>query len=76
VYAIEDFPLSCASLGGTLVWDSWLMCCGCIFFEQYLFYLHIQVFYKLVTWLVIFACIICISCIFIVVSLNCNFVDS
>jgi hypothetical protein len=32
VYAIESFPLSCASLGGTLVWDSWLMCCGCIFF--------------------------------------------
>jgi hypothetical protein len=71
VHAIENFPLSCASLGGTLVWASCLY--GVVVvssFKQYLLHLHIQVSLQVSCLVSCFACRNCISCIFIVVSLS------
>jgi Ni,Fe-hydrogenase I cytochrome b subunit len=52
VYAIEGFPLSSASLGGTLVGIVGL-CVVVVFPLSISLYLHIKSFHKLVTWLVI-----------------------
>ena len=74
VDAINKFPLSCASFGGTLVWDSCLnVLCTTFLLSNIFLYLHSKVHFKLVASF----CIICIYCIFFVVFLrSINFVDS
>ena len=75
VYAIEGFPLSSASLGGTLVGIVGL--CVVVVFPLSISPLPTHQVFSQVSYLVSYlACTIYISCIFIVVSLNCNFVDS
>ena len=71
VYAIEGFPLSSASLGGTLVRIVGL--CVVVVFPLSISPLPAHQVFSQVSYI---ACTIYISCIFIVVSLNCNFVDS
>jgi hypothetical protein len=68
VYAIEGFPLSCASLGGTLVGIVGL--CVVVVFPLSISLLPAHQVFSQVSYLVSYlACIICISYIFIVYHL-------